>query len=116
LLSVELDRRAGDDTPRVTVKRFQSLDQLAKRSRLQMSLSIRDRSVIAALSAELASARGGNGVLRASLMLHDGRRATLLLGRDFHLDADLAARLERLLGPDSVDLSAQEPPRLALVG
>jgi DNA polymerase-3 subunit alpha len=46
----------------------------------------------------------------------DGRKATLLLGRDFLLDADLAARLQRILGEDAVDLSAVEPPRLALVG
>jgi DNA polymerase-3 subunit alpha len=42
--------------------------------------------------------------------------ATLLIGRDFALDADLAARLMRFLGEDAVELSAQEPPRLALVG
>ncbi len=32
------------------------------------------------------------------------------------LDADLAARLTRVPGEGAVELSAQEPPRLALVG
>ena len=37
-------------------------------------------------------------------------------GRDYALDAELAARIERVAGEGSVDLSAQEPPKLALVG
>src|SRR6185369_17502515 len=36
LLTVELDRRAGDETPRVTIKRFQPLEMLAKKTRLEM--------------------------------------------------------------------------------
>ena len=71
---------------------------------------------IPAISRELADARGGNGVIRAVLPVSEGREATLVLGRDFSLDADLAARLTRILGEGAVELSAQEPPRLALVG
>ena len=40
LLSVELDRRAGDETPRVTIKRIQPLADLAKRTRLQLSVRV----------------------------------------------------------------------------
>ena len=40
----------------------------------------------------------------------------ILAGRDFTLDSELASRIERLVGEGRVDLSAQEPPRLALVG
>jgi DNA polymerase-3 subunit alpha len=40
----------------------------------------------------------------------------LLAGRDFALDGELAAKIERIAGEGSVQLSAQEPPRLALVG
>ncbi len=38
LMTVELDRRPGEEMPRVTVKRFQSLDGLARRTRLQLHL------------------------------------------------------------------------------
>jgi DNA polymerase-3 subunit alpha len=55
-------------------------------------------------------------MIRAILPVSEGREATLVLGRDFTLDADLAARLTRVLGEGAVELSAQEPPRLALVG
>jgi DNA polymerase-3 subunit alpha len=116
LMTVELDRRPGDDIPRVTVKRFQPLDSLAKRTRLRLRLKIIDAGLLPAVSRELSSARGGNGSVRIMLPVSDGREATLMIGRDFHLDADLAARLTRILGEGAVELSAQEPPRLALVG
>ena len=64
----------------------------------------------------MAAARGGNGLVRATVPVSGGREAILILGRDFALDADLAAKLERLLGDGAVTLSAQEGPRLALVG
>jgi DNA polymerase-3 subunit alpha len=116
LLSVELDRRAGDDTPRVTVKRVQPLSDLAKRTRLQMVVRVPDASTAALVARELTNAHGSNGLVRFILPLAGGGEATVIAGRDFALDAELAARIERVAGEGSVDLSAQEPPRLALVG
>jgi len=113
LMTVELDRRAGDDTPRVTIKRFQPLEGLAKKTRLQLALSIADAGMVPAVVRELHL--GGTGTVRATVPIAGGD-ATLLLGREFALDADIAARLARLLGDDAVELSAQEAPKLALVG
>ena len=116
LMTVELDRRPGDEVPRVTVKHFQPIDSLAKKTRLQLDLVIKDSAALAAVVPHLAAARGGNGLIRATVPVSGGREALLVLGRDFALDADLAARLEHLLGPGAVTLSAQEGPKLALVG
>ena len=116
LMTVELDRRPGDEVPRVTVKHFQPIDSLAKKTRLQLDLVIADAGSLTAIVPLLVAARGGNGLIRASVAVSGGREATLLLGRDFALDADLASRLERLLGDGAVILSAQEGPKLALVG
>jgi DNA polymerase-3 subunit alpha len=116
LLTVELDRRAGDETPRVTIKRIQPLNDLAKRTRLQMTVRVPDLASIARLAAELADARGSNGTLRFDLSLVSGGEAIVVAGRDYALDAELAARIERIAGGGAVDLSAQEPPKLALVG
>lgn len=116
LLTVELDRRQGDEQPRVTIKRFQALDDLAKRSRLELLIRCEDIRCISAIASELDRARGGNGLVRLSTTLLDGREALLLLGRDFTLDAELVARLERHTGEGQVALGVQEPPRLALVG
>ena len=115
LLTVELDKRAGDDAPRVAVKRFQPLDRLAQATRLQMEVKVPSAAAIARISAELAEAQGGNGVVRFRVPLQQGGEAVIVAGRDFRLDAELAARIERISGDGSVDLSAQEPPRLALV-
>jgi DNA polymerase-3 subunit alpha len=116
LMTVELDRRPGDDMPRVTVKRFQLLDGLAKKTRLRLHLRIADPASLPAVAREIAVARGGSGSIRVIMPISDGRQATLVIGRDFNLDADLASRLTRILGEGAVELSAQEPPRLALVG
>jgi DNA polymerase-3 subunit alpha len=114
LLTVELDRRGGDDSPRITVKRFQPLSEIAKRTRLQMTVRVPDGVAIELISREFAEARGSNGLLRFILPLASGGEAVLIAGRDFALDGDLAIRVERITGEGSVELSTQEP-KLALV-
>ncbi len=116
LLNVELDRRAGDETPRVTVKRVQPLTDLAKRTRLQMTVRVPDAQTIVTVSHEMSSTRGGNGLLRFIVPMAGGGEAAIVAGRDFSFDGELAARIERITGEGSVDLSVQEPPKLALVG
>jgi DNA polymerase-3 subunit alpha len=115
LMTVELDRRPGDDVPRVAIKRFQPLDNLARRTRLQMEIRIEDASQVQAIARELASAKGGTGFARFRVALSGDREARLLAGRDFTLDVELVARLERLLGPATVELSIQTPPHLSIV-
>jgi DNA polymerase-3 subunit alpha len=116
LLNVELDRRAGDETPRVTIKRFQPLSELARRTRLAMTVRVPDGTAAERLVHELADARGGNGLVRFVVPMASGGEATVVVGREYALDGELAARVERITGEGSVDLSAQEPPKLALVG
>ena len=115
LLTVELDRRAGDDTPRVTIKRFQPLDALARKTRLQMTVRLSDPSMVERVARELADAHGGNGLVRLIVSVAGGD-AVLVAGRDYVLDVEIASHIERITGEGSVDLSAQEPPKLALVG
>lgn len=116
LIQVELDRRPGDEVPRVTIKRFQPLESLARRAKLQMAIRLSDASVAGELAILLAGARGGSGVVRLFLPLASGGEAAVLAGRDFALDAELVAQVERITGEGSVDLSVHEPPRLSLVG
>jgi DNA polymerase-3 subunit alpha len=116
LLSVELDRRAGDETRRVTIKRFQPLTDLARRTRLQMTVRLSDAGAAERVARELADARGSNGLLRFIIPTASGGEAVIVAGRGYALDAELAARIERVAGEGSVDLSIQEPPKLALVG
>ena len=114
LLSVELDRRPGEEAPRVTIKSIQSFENLSKRSRLQLEVEVEGPEVLPRLAEAVTDHRGGNGQLRLRVKLDDGE-AELVLGRDFILDAELGARMERIDGISSVRLSVAEPPRLALV-
>ncbi|HEY7810873.1 MAG TPA: DNA polymerase III subunit alpha [Allosphingosinicella sp.] len=118
LLTVELDRRPGEETPRVTVKAVQPLEGLSKRTRLQLEIEVEDAEVLPRLAQMLSAERGGNGELRLRAPVESGR-ADVILGRDFKLDAELAARLERLPGVTAVALSVASAgasaPRLALV-
>ncbi|HXC74313.1 MAG TPA: DNA polymerase III subunit alpha, partial [Sphingomicrobium sp.] len=116
LLTVELDCRAGDETPRVTVKRFQPFDSLARRTRLEMTIRVASTEVIPIVARELSEARGGNGIVRFIVRLSSGSEAVVVAGRDFTLDGELAARVTRIAGEGNVELTAQEPPKLALVG
>ncbi|HYG31000.1 MAG TPA: DNA polymerase III subunit alpha [Allosphingosinicella sp.] len=113
LLNVELDRRPGEDAPRVTIRSFQSFEGLSRRTRLQLEVDVEGTDVLRRLRDTVAEARGGNGILKLSVAI-EGGRADLVLGRDFQLDAELAARIERVDGVVGVHLSTAEPPRLAL--
>jgi DNA polymerase-3 subunit alpha len=81
-----------------------------------MVVQLRHEDQVALIARELEQARGGTGALRLIMPLASGGQARLLLGREFELDGELAARIERITGEGSVDLSVQEPPKLALVG
>jgi DNA polymerase III subunit alpha len=81
-----------------------------------MTIRAPDSETVARIACELAEARGSNGMIRFVVPIASGGEAVILAGRDFNLDGELAARIERIGGEGSVELSAQEPPRLALVG
>jgi DNA polymerase-3 subunit alpha len=114
LLNVELDRRPGEEAPRVTIRSLQLFDSLSKRSRLQLEVEVDEAAAIARLAEAVADERGGQGELRLRVKI-EGGEAELVLGRDFRLVAELAARLERIDGVAAVRLSVAPQPRLALV-
>ncbi len=114
LLTVELDRQPGDETPRVTVKRVQKFEGLAHNTRLKAEVEVSDVAGVLALAALVSGERGGRGELRLHVDV-EGRCQTLRLGRDFALDAELAARIEALPGVVSMQLGPADG-HLRLVG
>jgi len=117
LLDVELDRRAGEEAPRVTIRSLQLFEQISTRARLQLEVEVEEPAAIARLAAAVASDRGGHGELRLRARF-EGGEADVVLGRDFVLDAEFAARIQRVEGVTAVRLSvvqAAGQPRLALV-
>ena len=76
LLTVELDRRPGEETPRVTIRSLQTLDGLAKRSRLQIDVEVADGAALRRLAAAVAAEHGGTGELRLKRILGPGAMPT----------------------------------------
>jgi DNA polymerase-3 subunit alpha len=114
LLNVELDRRPGEEAPRVTIRSLQPFESLSRRTRLQIEVEVEDEEAVRRLAAAVAGDHGGNGELRLKLRMDSGD-ALIVAGRDFLLDAEMAARIERLEGVTAVHLSVVPQPRLALV-
>lgn len=114
LITVELDRKPGEEMPRVTVKRFQLFDVLALDTRLRAEISVSNEGALAALATLLGGSHGGRGEIVATMTVGGGT-ARVRLGRNFALDAEIAARISELPGVEAMHLSAIEPPRLALV-
>ncbi|MDB5737116.1 MAG: polymerase subunit alpha, partial [Sphingomonas bacterium] len=116
LLSVELDRRPGEETPRVTVRNIRPFEGMTMATRLRLDVTIDDAVGAAALAGLLGGMRGGRGELHVFCPLPDGDVAEMLCGRDFLFDAELVAGIERLPGVAKARLAPIEGPRLALVG
>jgi DNA polymerase-3 subunit alpha len=114
LITIEADRRPGEETPRVAIRSLQSLDSLAGRARLQLEIDVEDPAALGRLAAAVAGEHGGSGQIRLKTAF-DGGEANIVLGRSWRVDAELAARIGRIEGIASVRLSVVERPRLALV-
>ena len=114
LLTVELDRRPGEEAPRVSVKRIQPFETLAANARFVVEVTITAPATFGLLAELLSHHRGARGEIRARLQTPAGE-ATVLLGRDFLLDAELAGHIEALHGVAAVELKTSET-RLKLVG
>lgn len=114
LLTVELDRRPGEETPRVSVKRIQPFETLAANARFVVEVTVTAPATFGLLAELLSHHRGARGEIRVRLATDHGE-ATILLGRDFLLDAELAGHIEALHGVAAVELKTSET-RLKLVG
>ncbi len=110
LLTVELDRRDGDETPRVTVRGVRPFDGMTLATRLSLSVRIADPEAVAVLADALADRRSGRGELHILTDGPEGGPIDILAGRDFAFDAELVRRLERLPGLGDVRLAPAEMP------
>ncbi len=114
LITVELDRRPGEEAPRVSIKRVQLFDGLASTAKFVVEVTVTDKVAFNALHAMLDPLRNGRGEVRARIE-GQGGDTLLTLGRNFLLDAELASHIEDLPGVKAVAMKSSEA-RLALVG
>ena len=114
LATVELDRRPGEETPRVSVKRLQPFETLAATARFTVEATIAEAAAFGALATLVEGHRGARGEIWAKVPLVGGD-ARLLLGRDFLLDMELVTQIEAIPGISAVALD-RAATKLALVG
>jgi len=114
LFKVELDRRPGEDAPRITIRSLQSFESLSRTMRLRLDLAAVDADAVRRLGDMLAGMRGGTGEVHLRVQAGEGM-AVLVLGRDFRIDAALEAQLIALEGLSEVTLTTIAPAPLALV-
>ena len=109
LLTVELDRQPGEESPRVTVRGAQALARLAGTAKMRMTIAVEEAEAMAALARTLADRRGGRSRIEINAALPDGERAWLCLGEDFQVDAELGERIETIRGISAVSLGNMGP-------
>jgi DNA polymerase III subunit alpha len=87
-------------------------------TRLKLAVVMDAAEAAPALAALLADQRGqgGRGELHIDAALPGGGYQALFCGRDYSVDAELVAMIEKLPGIVSARLGPIDPPRLALVG
>jgi DNA polymerase-3 subunit alpha len=105
VLTVELDKRAGEDTPRVSVKRVQPFESIANVARLLVDLVVDDANALPRLSEMIGEARGGRCTVRLWAPLSAEGQAELVLGRNFRIDEELLARVAGLPGVRSAEFA-----------
>jgi DNA polymerase-3 subunit alpha len=115
LLTVELDRRLGEETPRVSIKAIKPFETLAATTRFALEVAVDDVRAIPALAALIGERRGQRGKVTLTVPVPGGGHAKVLLGHDFSLDAELAERIEGIAGIASVSFDVEEV-RLRAVG
>jgi DNA polymerase-3 subunit alpha len=98
VLTVEMDRRPGEEAPRVTIRRAQPFESLAASARLVLDLTLADTGPLPLLAQLIGGERGGRGTVRIWAPLGARDRAEVVLGRDFRLDEDMVARIRALPG------------------
>jgi DNA polymerase-3 subunit alpha len=114
LLNVELDQRAGDETPGITIKSAKPLEGLVASTRFKMCLEIEAVDAFYQLQHLIAPLQGGRGEVVAKTRAANGQAVPILLGNRFRLDVELVEKVKAI---DGVSHVALEPikPHLELV-
>ena len=115
LLNVELDSPSPEEPPRVTVRGGRPLSEVREAARMELKLEIAAPEALSELALLLQPGAAGKGEVVARLRTGTPREPLVRLGRDFHLDGDLAEQVAAIPGVAAVSLSAKRGPSLRLV-
>jgi DNA polymerase III subunit alpha len=115
LLNVEMDMKAGEETPRFSIRSAKPLSSLISVTRLKMEMDVNQPEALQALARLLEPLHGGKSELVISTPVNDGRRAHIILGRKFQLNAEMKAQVEAIEGITNVQLAPLSASHLSLV-
>jgi len=107
LLNVELDSPSPDEPPRVTVRGGRPLSEVREAARMELRLDIHRPEAVADLALLLQPGSPGKGEVLVRLRTGTGKEPLVRLGRDYHLDGDLAEHAAQIEGVSGVSLSAK---------
>lgn len=123
LLTVEMDKKAVDEAPRIAIRRAQRLDTLTEQARLRCEVMVADTpdsgDALVTLATLLADRRGQRGELFLVLnpqTQQGGQSVRLLLGRDYSIDSETVEKIENIIGVTSVTLMPMGGSSLRMVG
>jgi DNA polymerase III subunit alpha len=115
LLNVEMDMRAGEETPRFAIRSAKPLDGLIGASRLKMQMDVVKPEALGQLANLLATLHGGKSELVVKAPAEGGRFAHIVLGRRFQLDAEIASKVRAIDGINNVQLAPLTSVHLSIV-
>ena len=107
LLTVELDAPSPDEPPRVTVRGARPLEEVKGSAQMQLQLDVLVPGAMQDLATLLGPDGAGTGEVLVRLRTGMGQEPLLRLGRQFHLDSEVAERLASVEGLANVALTAR---------
>jgi DNA polymerase III subunit alpha len=114
LLNVEMDMRAGEETPRFAVRSAKPLNGLVSVSRLKLQMDVAKPEALLTLAHLLGPLQGGRSELVVRTPASDGRNAHIVLGRRFQFDAEIADKVREIDGIANVELAPLGAPNLSM--
>jgi len=107
LLTVELDAPSPEEPPRVTVRGARPLEEVKGSAQMQLRLDVLNLQAMQDLAVLLGADGAGTGEVLVRLRTGHGQEPVLRLGRQFHLDSEVAERLASVEGLANVALTAR---------
>jgi DNA polymerase III subunit alpha len=115
LLSVEMDMRAGEETPRFAVRSAKPLDGLVSNTRLKLQMDVARIEAMQELALMLEPFRGGKSELVINVSVNNGHERQIILGKSFQLDSVIAEKVKEIDGIGNVRLGPLATPHLSVV-
>jgi len=109
LLTVELDRLPGEETPRVTVRGVEPFKLVASASRMELVINAESVAAVEALAKLLGPCRGGRSEVFLRAPVDGGQAARIFLGEDYAIDADEVDEIARTPGLAIHSFERMEP-------